>query len=122
MISLRKEIEESEQVALRFRALLKVLLELTTLLPKAALPANAELSSNCKKELEQVTAPLAGEPAVKAIQEAGKVALREIDAICSSNRAALEERDTALKDVVATVAAAVTFFKGHGERHQAKFS
>jgi diguanylate cyclase (GGDEF)-like protein len=121
LISIRKQIEESEHSALRFRALLKALLELITVLPNSALPANSELSSNCKKELEQVAASLTGEPGVKVIEEAGRVALREMEAICRSNKAALEERDTALKDVVATVAQAVSHFKGHGERHQARF-
>ena len=118
MISIRKQIEESEHSELRFRALLKALLGLTTVLPNAALPANSEISSNCKKELERVTAPLTGAPAVKDIEEAGRVALREVEVISRSNKAALAERDTALKDVVATVAEAVSHFKGHGERHQ----
>ena len=122
MISIRKQIEESVHSELRFRALLKALLGLTTVLPNAALPANSEISSNCKKELERVTAPLTGAPAVKDIEEAGRVALREVEVISRSNKAALAERDTALKDVVATVAEAVSHFKGHGERHQAKFS
>jgi diguanylate cyclase (GGDEF)-like protein len=122
LISLRKQIDESELFALRFRALLKALLGLTTVLPSAALPANDELFFRCKKELERVTAPLTGEPAVTVIEEAGRVAVREMEAICRSNKAALAERDTALKDVVATVAEAVSHFKGHGERHQARFS
>jgi diguanylate cyclase (GGDEF)-like protein len=122
LISLRKQIEESEHLAVRFQALLKALRGLTTVLPNAALPANSELSSHCKKELERVTAPLTGEPAVKAIEEAGTVALGLMDAICRSNKTALEERDIALKEVVSTVSAAVSHFKGHGERHQAKFS
>src|SRR5579859_3044472 len=76
----------------------------------------------CKKDLERATDSLSGESAVKVIEEAGKVAVRSIEAICRSNKTALEERDTALKEVVATVAEAVGHFRGHGERHQATFS
>ena len=122
MISLRKQIEESEQIAVRFQALLKVLRALTAFLPNAALPANSEISSHCKREVERVIAPLTGEPAVKTIEEAGTVARGLMEAICRSNKTALEERDIALREVVTTVAAAVSHFKGHGERHQAKFS
>jgi diguanylate cyclase (GGDEF)-like protein len=122
LISLRKQIEESEQLAVRFQALLKASRGLATALPPAALPANPELSSHCKKEVQRVTAPLSGEPPVKAIEEMGAVALGLLEAICRSNKTALEERDIALKEVVASVAAAVSHFKGHGERHQAKFS
>jgi diguanylate cyclase (GGDEF)-like protein len=122
LISLRKQIEESEHVAVRFQALLKDLRALTAFLPKAALPANSELSSHCKSEVERVIAPLTGEPAVKTIEEAGAVALSLMEAIRRSNKTALEDRDIALKEVVTTVAAAVSHFKGHGERHQAKFS
>jgi hypothetical protein len=43
LISLRKQIEESEQIAVRFQALLKVLRALTAFLPNAALPANSEI-------------------------------------------------------------------------------
>jgi len=122
LISLRKQIDESELSVLRFRALLDALRGITTSLPHAALPANSELSSMCKKDLERATDSLSGESAINVIEEAGKVAVRSIEAICRSNKTALEERDTALKDVVATVAEAVNHFKGHGERHQATFS
>jgi diguanylate cyclase (GGDEF)-like protein len=120
LISLLKHIDESEHVAIRFAALRKAFLSLTAALPKTALPANSELSSRCKEDIKRVTVPLAGDPPVTAIDEAGGVALQQIEEICLSNKAAFEERDAALKGVVATVAEAISHFKGHSERHQSK--
>jgi len=51
---------------------------------------------------------------------AGKVALVQLDAICRSNTAAIEERDASIKEVVGTVSEVVNGFKGHGERHTGK--
>ena len=118
MISIRKKIEESEQGVLRFQALLKAFLGLTTALPKTALPANPELSAQCKEDLDRATAPCKEDAPPKVIEEAGSVALRQIEHICSSNKAALDERDAALRDVVDTAAAAISGLRGHGVRHE----
>ena len=122
MISLRKQMEESENSELRSRALLKAFLELINVLPKAALPANPEFSGQCKQNLEEATAALKGAPGVAEINEAGRVALQQTEEICRANKLALEERDSALKDVVATVAGAISGFRGHGERHKSNLN
>jgi len=118
LISLRKQIDESERFALRFQALLKAFLGLTAALPKAALPADTGLSSRCKEVLDRTMAALSGGPQIKLIDEAGRVALQQFEETCRTSRIAMEERDSALKEVVATVAGAVSHFKGQGERHQ----
>lgn len=120
MISLLKHIDESEHFAVRFAALLKAFLGLTAALPKAALPANSELSLRCDEDIKRVVVRLAGDPPLTVIDEAGGLALQQLEEIYRSNKAALDERDAALKGVVATVAAAISDFKGHGERHQTK--
>jgi diguanylate cyclase (GGDEF)-like protein len=84
--------------------------------------ANPELSAQCKQNLERVTAPLEDNAAVQAIDEAGKIALQQIEQICRSNKAAVDERDAAVKDVVAMVAKAISGFKGNGERHKSNLS
>jgi diguanylate cyclase (GGDEF)-like protein len=122
LISIRKEMDESEQYAAGFAALLKVFLELATAVPKVALPANPELFAQCGQKLEQVTAQLKGRPPVKVIEAAGNVATGQIDRICASNQAALNDRDAAVKDVVAMVAKAVSAFKSDGERHKSTLS
>jgi diguanylate cyclase (GGDEF)-like protein len=122
LISIRREMDESEQFAASFAALLKVFLELATAVPKAALPANPELFAQCGQQLEQATAQLKRRPPVKNIEGAGNVALEQIDRICASNQAALVERDAAVKDVVAMVAKAVSAFKSDGERHKCTLS
>lgn len=122
MISLRKQMEESESSELRSRALLKAFLELINVLPKAALPANPELSGQCKQNLEEATAALKAAPEVPAIDEAGRVAVQQTEEICRANKLALDERDSVLKDVVATVAGAISGFRGHGERHESNLN
>jgi diguanylate cyclase (GGDEF)-like protein len=122
VISIRKKMEESEHLVLAFQALLKTFLDLTFALPKAALPANPELSGHCRDELELLPAMLKDIPTAKAINEASKVALQQVEVIFHSNRSAFEERDAALKDVVASVAQAVSAFRGHGERHESNIS
>ena len=117
VISLRRKIDESARFDAGFRALAKVFLGLTAALPKAALPANPDLSSECKQSLEQATAPLKESAALSEIDEAGKATLQQFEEICRSNRAALEDRDAALKDVVLTVSGAISSFKDFGERH-----
>jgi GGDEF domain-containing protein len=123
LISLRREIEAAEHFVPRFRALLKAFLGLTVVVPKAALPASPELSEECKADLDRVTAPLtADEPTTREIEEAGESAIGHLEAICAANRSALEERDAALKEVVATAAEAIGSFKGHGERHNSNLT
>src|ERR1039457_4954998 len=112
MISIFKQIERSENLLAGFLALRKAYIELTKALPRVALPANAELSAQCKEELEAAASQLADTESVKTIDATGKVALSRLEAIYHSNRAALEERDAALKDVVASVAEAISGFKG----------
>jgi diguanylate cyclase (GGDEF)-like protein len=118
MISIRKQIDEAEALHGGFRAMRKAYLDLTKALPKAALPANPALSGQCQGELEKLAALLGETPALPAIGEAGKLALDQLEAIYHSNRTAVEERDNALKDVVASVADAISSFKGHGERNE----
>ena len=122
MISIRRQIEQSESLLLQFRALRKAYLELTRALPQAALPVNPELSGQCKEECDKFTVLLDDAPAAQTIDQAGKVALGQLEAIYHSNRAGIEERDAALKDVVASVAEAISSFKGHGERHETNLS
>ena len=118
MISLRKQIEDSENSEARSRALAKAFLSLISTVPKAALPANAELAAQSREALDKAGAPLKGEPRVPEIDNAGAVAVQQVDEICKSNKQAIEERDAALKEVVETVAWAINSFKGHGERHK----
>jgi diguanylate cyclase (GGDEF)-like protein len=116
LISIRKQIDESEQLATRFQALVKAFLGLATAVPKTALPANPELSGQCKESLEKVTATFKFEPPVQAIDEAGKTVLQQIENVWRSNKTALDERDVALRDVITTVAGAINGLKGNGER------
>jgi diguanylate cyclase (GGDEF)-like protein len=122
LISIRREIEESEHFATGFTALLKVFLKLATAVPKIALPANPELFAQCEQSLDEATAPLNQRPPVEVIQRVGDIALQQIDRICASNQAALDERDAAIKDVVATVAKAISGFKSDGERQKSTLS
>src|ERR1039458_9304243 len=75
MISIRKQIDQSEKLLLQFRALRKAYVELTRALPKAALPVNPELSGQCKDECDKFTALLDDAPAAQTIDQAGKIAL-----------------------------------------------
>src|SRR5580698_578071 len=93
MISLRKEMQDSENAEGRARALAKAFLGLLFALPKAALPANAELAAQSKDTLEKVAEPLKGEPRVPEIDAAGAAGVKQIDEICKSNKMAIEERD-----------------------------
>ena len=115
MISLRREVEQSELFATSFAALLRAFKGVTTALSATALPANPELAQECEQNLELATGRLDGRPPLQAIEQAGKVAIQQIGQICCSNRAALEERETAVKDVVTMVAGAVSSLKGNGE-------
>jgi hypothetical protein len=71
MISLRKQIEDSENSEARGRALAKALVGLISAVPKAALPANAGLAAQCRENLEKAADPLKGEPRVPEIENAG---------------------------------------------------
>jgi diguanylate cyclase (GGDEF)-like protein len=117
MISIRKQMQEADHFAPRFEALRNALLALTGALPKAALPANPGLALHCKATLEQSASALQFEAPAKDLDQAGKVAVAQLDAICRSNTTAFEERDSALKEVAATVAEVINGFKGHGEKH-----
>jgi diguanylate cyclase (GGDEF)-like protein len=118
MISLRKQIQDSEDAEARARALAKAFLGLISAVPKAALPANASLAAQSRESLEKAGEPLKGEPRVPEIDTAGAIAVRQVDEICNSNKVAFGERDAALKEVVETVAWAINSFKSHGERHK----
>jgi diguanylate cyclase (GGDEF)-like protein len=122
VISLRRKIDESEHFATGYQALVKVFLSLTAALPKAALPANPDLAAESKEQLERVTAPLKDSPATHQIDQAGKVTLQQFDEICRSNRAAMDERDAAIKDVVVAVSGAISSFKNNGERHNSSLT
>jgi diguanylate cyclase len=117
MISIRKQIQEADHFAPRFEALCAAHLALTAALPKAALPANPELSAHCKLTLDQAAQAVKFDASAKDLDQAGKVALAQLDAICRSNAEAIEGRDAAIKEVVGTVADVINGFKGHGERH-----
>jgi diguanylate cyclase len=122
LISIRRKIDESEHFALSFQALAKVFLGLANALPKAALPANPELSEQCKVNLRRAAELLQDSPSRSDIDEAGATTLSQLDEICRANQFALEERDAALKEVVTTVAGAISGFKGSGERHESSLS
>jgi diguanylate cyclase (GGDEF)-like protein len=122
MISLRKQIQDSENAEGRARGLAKALLAVLSSVPKTALPANADLAARCRESLERAGEPLKGEPRLPEIDTAGAVAVQQVDEICKSNKAALEERDGALKEVVETVAWAIGSFKSHGERHKSNLT
>ena len=119
MISLRKEIEVSDQVATRLKTLLKAFLGLTGALPKTALPADPDLSGLCRENLERATAGFeTADLPVAVIEAAGKTCVDQVETIFTANKAAIDERDAALKEVVTTVADAVKGFKGQGEKHK----
>jgi diguanylate cyclase (GGDEF)-like protein len=122
VISIRREIDESEMMATSFAALLKAFLRLTTAVPKTALAANPQLAEQCKQSLEAVAASLRDLPRIRVIDEAGEVAAQQIEQICGANKAAIEERDAAVKDVVAMTAKAIGGLKGDGERHTSHLS
>ena len=116
MISIRKEINESQQLANDLAALLKVFQEVAAAIPKTALPADPELSALCGQKVAQAAATLKGRSLTAAIQAAGDLSLQQIDQICATNQAAFNERDAAVKDVVAMVAKAIGGLKCDGER------
>jgi diguanylate cyclase (GGDEF)-like protein len=122
MISLRKQIQDSENSEGRARALTKAFLGLLSAIPKTALPANSDLAAKSRENLEKIAEPFKGEPRVPEIETAATVAVEQVDEICKSNKLAIEERDAALKEVVETVAWAISSFKGHGDRHKSNLT
>ena len=120
MISIRRQIDEADHFAPRFEALRSAHLALTAVLPKAALPANPELAAQCKETLDRAALAVSFEASARDLDQAGKVAVTQLDAICGSNAEAIKQRDAALKEVVGTVAEVINGFKGHGERHNGK--
>jgi diguanylate cyclase len=120
MISIRRQMMEADYFAPRFGALRNALLALTAVLPKAALPANPELATHCKETLDQAALAIDFETSATDLDQVGKVAVAQLDAICRSNTEAIEQRDAALKEAVGTVAEVINGFKGHGERHNSK--
>lgn len=122
MISIRRQIEDSEGRVARFKALLNAFLDVAAALPKTVAPASPEASKRWKEALERTTAPLKGDAPVEAIDEAGRIAVGQIDEISRSNKAALEDFDALLKSVVDTAAVALSGFKGHGERHESSLT
>jgi len=120
MISIRRQILEADHIAPRFEALRNSFLALAAVLHKAALPANPQLATHCKETLDQANLAVNGDTSTRDLDQAGKVAVTQLDAICRSNTEAIEQRDAALKEVVGTVAEVINGFKGHGERHNSK--
>ncbi|PYT32566.1 MAG: hypothetical protein DMG58_09980 [Acidobacteria bacterium] len=122
VISIRREIDESELMATNFAALMNAFVRLTTAVPKTALAANPQLAEKCKQSLEAVATSLRDLPRVRVIDEAGDAAAKQIEQICGANKAAIEERDAAVKDVVAMTAKAISGLKGDGARHTSHLS
>lgn len=116
MISIRKEMDESQQLADRFSALLQAFLDVGAAIPKAALPADPELFAQCSQKVEQAAATLKSRPPLSAIHGARDLSVGQIGQICAANQAAFDERDAAVKDVVAMVAKAIGGIKCDGER------
>lgn len=122
LISIRRQMNEAERFAARFRALVNAFLGVAAVLPKTIMPASPELSRQCRQSFEEVTAPLRDDPAAESIDQVGKVVVRQIEEIARSNKAASDDFDATMKDVVATVAAAISGFRGHGERHKSSLT
>jgi diguanylate cyclase (GGDEF)-like protein len=122
LISIRRQIEDSEGAVARFKALLKAFLGVADVLPRTAVPATPEASKRWREALERALAPLKEDVPADVIGEVGRAAIGQIDEICRSNQAALDEFDALLKSVVDTTAVALSGFKGHGERRQSSLT
>ena len=116
MISIRREIDESQQLANGFAALVRVFLEVAAAIPKTALPAAPELFALCREEAEQSAGRLRERASLPRIESAGGLSLHQIEKICSANQAAFVESDAAVKDILAMVAKAIGAIKCDGER------
>lgn len=122
MISLRKQMDNLDNAEARARALASAFLGLLQAIPKVALPPGGELAAKCREILEKAAEPLKNSPRVPEIENAGAVAIQQVDEVSRSNKLAIEQRDSALKEVVETVAWAISSFKGHGERHKSNLT
>ena len=122
MISLRKQIQDSENAEGRAKALARALVGLLGAVPKTALPANSDVAAQCRTVLEAAAEEIKGEPRVPDIDKAGIVAVEQVDEIYRSNKQAIDERDAALKEVVDTVSWAVSSFRGNGEKHKSNLT
>ncbi len=122
MISLRRSIDEHERFNQSFQALINVFQGLANAIPKAALPASPEVSEQCRQELRRAAERIKNAPSRAEIDQAGAAAFVQIEDICKSNQMAIQERDAALKNVVATVAGAVSGLRGRGERSESSLS
>ena len=119
MISLRKEIDESQQLADSFTALLQAFLDVGTDIPKTALPADPELSADCEHRFERAAASLKSGRHPADVQSTRQILLNQIARICAANQAAFTERDSAVKDIVAMVAKAIGGIRCDGDRQNA---
>lgn len=99
-----------------------VVLGVTAALPKTAVPPTPELSRQYKKSFAQVTAPLKDNPDPESIEEIGKVIVGQVEEIALNNKATLDDFDSTIREVVSTVAAAVSGLKGSGERHESSLT
>jgi len=122
LISIRKEMDESQQLADRFSALLQAFLDVGATIPKAALPADPELFAECAHKIEQAAATLKSRPPLAAIRSTRDLSVQQIGQICAANQAAFAERDAAVKDVIAMVAKAIGGIKCDGERQNSSLA
>jgi len=116
LISIRREIDQSQQLANGFAALVRVFLEVAAAIPKTALPANPELFALCREEADQSADRLRERATLPRIESTGGLSLHQIEQICSANQAAFVESDAAVKDILAMVAKAIGAIKCDGER------
>ena len=122
LISIRKQMNEADSLAARLRALVNAFLGVTAVLTKTAVPASPEFTRQCRQNFEQATASLKSDSSAESIDEAGNGVVRQIEEIARSNKTALDDYDTTMKDVVATVAAAISGFRGSGKRHESSLT
>lgn len=116
MISIRREMEQSEGWLNRFQWLLQAFLRLSNAVPAVALPADPALFESSKQAVAKAMASLSERPGMETIDSAALDVVQQLEQACHSNQSALEERDAAVRDVVEIVAEAVGSFKGSGTR------
>jgi diguanylate cyclase (GGDEF)-like protein len=122
LISIRRQMNEAERLADQFCALVNAFVGLTGVLPKTALPADPESSRRCKEDFNRVSALLRDNPSTDEIRSVGRSVVERVEEIGRTNKAALDDFDGTIRDVVATVAAAISGFKGHGQRHESSLT
>ena len=115
-------MNEAERLATNVRALVNAFLSVATVLPKTFAPVSPELTRQSGKIFEKLTAPLKGDLEAGSIEEVGKVVVKQIEEIARSNKAASDDFDATMKALVATVAAAISGFKGNGARHESSLT